>query len=270
MENQLALFGSPATVPEPKPTLPVAYSGKIIYETRGKAREYRELAANLYSGCDHGCVYCYAPNVIQRNRVEFHTDVHIRADILKGLDKDARGYAAAREKRQVLFCFTTDPYYTGEDAHKTTRAALQIMRTHDLHFCTLTKGGTRALRDIDLFTPDDAFASTLTSLHDAVSIEWEPNAALPDDRLAALYAFHRKGIPTWVSLEPVIDPKMTMEIIRASHTYVDEFKVGVLNYHPRAKEIDWKRFGFEVVELLESLGKRYYIKLDLKKAMGLV
>lgn len=270
MDNQLSLFGSPAPEPEPKPTLPVAYSGKIIYETRGKAREYRELAANLYSGCDHGCVYCYAPNVIQRNRVEFHTDVHIRTDILKGLEKDARGYAGAHEKRQVLFCFTTDPYYTGEDAHKTTRAALQIMRSHGLHFCTLTKGGTRALRDLDLFTPDDAFASTLTSLDETVSLEWEPNAAIPFDRLVALAAFHQSGIPTWVSLEPVIDPEETKRIIRTAYEYVDEFKVGVLNYHPRAQEIDWKRFGFEVVDLLESLGKRYYIKYDLKKAMGLV
>jgi DNA repair photolyase len=27
----------------------------IIYEPRGKAKEYADLAANLYLGCDHGC-----------------------------------------------------------------------------------------------------------------------------------------------------------------------------------------------------------------------
>ncbi|MFZ5453843.1 MAG: hypothetical protein ACOZF2_18480 [Thermodesulfobacteriota bacterium] len=33
----------------------------IIYEPRGKAREYSPLAANLYRGYAHACVYCFAP-----------------------------------------------------------------------------------------------------------------------------------------------------------------------------------------------------------------
>ena len=33
----------------------------IIYEPRGKAAEYSPLAANLYAGCGHGWLYCYAP-----------------------------------------------------------------------------------------------------------------------------------------------------------------------------------------------------------------
>ena len=32
-----------------------------IYEPKGAAREYAELACNLYTGCNHGCLYCYAP-----------------------------------------------------------------------------------------------------------------------------------------------------------------------------------------------------------------
>lgn len=33
----------------------------IIYKTTGRAREYSELAVNLYQGCAHACAYCYAP-----------------------------------------------------------------------------------------------------------------------------------------------------------------------------------------------------------------
>lgn len=33
----------------------------VVYEPRGRAREYSELAYNLYRGCTHGCRYCYAP-----------------------------------------------------------------------------------------------------------------------------------------------------------------------------------------------------------------
>lgn len=261
--DQLSMFDDPAPAAPRKP-----YTGKIIYETKGKAREYRELAANLYTGCDHGCLYCWAPLVLQRNREQFHTDVRVRTDVLKGLAKDAAGYAAAGETRQVMLCFTCDPYYAHENEHQTTRQAIQIIHRAGLHVCVLTKGGTRALRDLDLFTPADSFATTLTSLDAGVSRQWEPNAATPDDRLNALASFYNRGIPTWVSLEPVIDPETTKEIIRKSAEFVDEFKVGVLNYHPKAKEIDWRRFGFEVVELLDGLGKKYYLKDDLRKAMG--
>ena len=31
----------------------------IIYEPKGAAREYAELALNPYRGCTHRCIYCY-------------------------------------------------------------------------------------------------------------------------------------------------------------------------------------------------------------------
>ena len=80
-----------------------------------------------------------------------------------------------------------------------------MLQAHGLGICTLTKGGTRSLRDIDLFrTNRDSFASTLTSLDSTFSRKWEPHAALPADRLAALMKFHSASIFTWVSLEPVV------------------------------------------------------------------
>lgn len=32
----------------------------VIYEPKGMALEYAELAANLYRGCSHACRFCYA------------------------------------------------------------------------------------------------------------------------------------------------------------------------------------------------------------------
>jgi DNA repair photolyase len=131
--------------------------------------------------------------------------------------------------------------------------------------CVLTKGGNRSLQDIDLFTPEDSYAVTLTVLDDKRSLEWEPGAAVTSERIKVLQEFHKAGIPTWVSLEPVIDPQDTMWLIHATHEFVDEFKVGVLNYHPRANEIDWRKFANEVVEYLEKLGCNYYLKHDIRK-----
>lgn len=243
---------------------PRTYAGTVIYETAGRAREYRELACNLYTGCDHGCIYCYAPNALQRQRSVFHSHVEPRKDILVKLAKDAAGYGRAGERRQVLFCFAADPYCHADEEHRLTRRAIQVCHGHGLTVCILTKGGTRSLPDLDLFGASDSYACTLTSLDASVARQWEPNAATPGDRISALATFHAVGIPTWVSLEPVIDPQATYDIIECTAPFVDEFKVGKLNYRPEAARIDWRAFAKGAIALLERLGKKYYIKQDLR------
>jgi DNA repair photolyase len=126
---------------------------------------------------------------------EFDAGAVPRKDFLRNLKKDALKYQALGITEQVMLSFTTDPYHPGNT--KPTRRTLKILRNHSLAFCTLTKGGTRALRDIKLFRPErDAFASTLTTLDDRFSRKSERNAPLPGDRIQALRAFHELGIFT--------------------------------------------------------------------------
>jgi hypothetical protein len=87
---------------------------------------------------------------------------------------------------------------------------------------------------------------------------------VPADRIATIKEFHAAGIPTWVSLEPVIEPDAALKIIKRTHKYVDLYKVGKWNYDARAKEIDWTKFTLDAVTLLKDLGCKYLIKEDLK------
>jgi DNA repair photolyase len=132
---------------------------------------------------------------------------------------------AVRFTEQVLLSFTTDAYNPFDST--LTRPTIEILREFGLAYCVLTKGGTRALVDIDLYRPNrDAFASTLTSLDDAFSLKWEREAALPGDRITALKAFHSAGIYTWVSLEPTLDIESSLAIVQETHDYVDLYKIG--------------------------------------------
>jgi len=237
----------------------------VIYEPRGRAREYAPLAVNLYSGCEHGCVYCYAPTVLRRGAEEFHKAAVPRSNILKRLQKEGERRQGPRER--VLLCFTCDPYPPETGTNQVTREAIRILKENGWPVEVLTKGGTRACRDFDLLGPGDAFASTLTFLDPVQSAKWEPKAAPPLDRLAAIRKAYSLGIPTWVSLEPVIDPEQSLEIIRATHDMVDLYKVGKLNYHPAAQGVDWGAFGHAAEALLRRLGKRYYLKADLRAHM---
>jgi hypothetical protein len=163
-----------------------------------------------------------------------------------------------------MLSFTTDPYHPGDTA--LTRATLMTLQDHGLGICTLTKGGSRAMRDFDLFRPKrDAFASTLTSLDERFSQKWERNAALPDDRIAALRKFHEAGIFTWVSLEPTLDIDASLAIVAATHGFVDLYKVGRVNYLPMTKTTDWHDYTLRMIDLLNRLGAKHYIKKDLQK-----
>jgi|GEM_PF-429995 len=234
-----------------------------IYAPKGQAGEYAPLAANPYRGCGHGCAYCYVPRVLKMRRTEFDRPAIMRPNFLENLAKDAHKYQLARITEQVMLSFTSDPYHPGDNS--LTRHVIEILQRHGLGVCTLTKGGSRALRDIDLFRPDrDAFASTLTSLDDAFSLKWERHAALPGDRIATIKKFHDAGIYTWVSLEPTLDVESSLAIVKATHEFVDLYKVGRVNYLPMTKTTDWKNYTLQMIELLNTVGAQHYIKHDLQ------
>ena len=238
---------------------------RIIYAPNGQAGEYAKLATNPFRGCGHGCVYCYVPAVIKMARVDFDAGAMPKLNFLDRLVADAKKYQAHGITEQVMLSFTTDPYNHDDVKDGLTRKVLKALHRHGLGFCTLTKGGARALRDIDLFDPKrDAFASTLTTLHPDQSREWEPNAALPADRMATLKKFHDAGVFTWVSFEPVYDTEMTIALIKETAPYVDLFKIGRINYHRITREIDWRKFLESVLKAVNALKKNHYIKLDLQ------
>ncbi|MBW7965352.1 radical SAM protein [Bradyrhizobium sp. BR 10261] len=237
----------------------------VIYEPKGQAGEYAPLATNPYRGCGHACAYCYVPLVTKQKRHEFDAGAVWRDGYIEKLERDAAKFQAAGITGQVMLSFATDPYHPGDTMP--TRQALEILHHHGLSFCTLTKGGTRALRDIDLFRPQsDAFACTLTSMSDTFSAKWERHAAPPASRIAALRVFHARGIFTWVSLEPTLDVESSLAIIDATAPFVDLYKVGRANY---LKEItrttDWAAYTQRVIAKLQRLGKPHYIKRDLQQ-----
>lgn len=240
----------------------------IIYEPRGKAGEYSPLAANLYKGCSHACVYCFAPSATFTDRQRFSEESYIRPRqaVLEQLRKDAS--AIAGDPRPILLSFTSDAYQECEKTLGVTRQALEILAAHRLTPQILTKAGAWAIkRDADILSRCcGIWAATLTTDDPAVSLEWEPGAALPSDRIEALRLAKAAGLQTWVSFEPVIDPQAVYRLIEATKDFVDLYKVGKLNYHKHAATINWPLFRETTIDLLRSLGKDFYIKNDLRLA----
>ena len=237
----------------------------VVYEPKGRAREYSELACNLYRGCTHGCRYCYAPSCMRTTAEKWHTHAEPRPNVLKYLEKDAvklRG-----DSRRVLFCFLSDPYQPLERIERLTRQALRIIAKYRLNSQVLTKGSADLIQE-DLGLMKDACTQlgiTLCFADDTLRQYWEPHASTVEERFAVLKAAHKAGIFTWVSLEPVLDPKQALEVIRKAAPYVNFWKIGKLN-HMKTEEakVDWRKFREDVEKLLTKFVASYYIKEDLR------
>lgn len=231
-----------------------------IYEPKGAAKEYGDLALNIYTGCPHRCYYCFAPNVLHTEREKFHSNVQPRPGIVEEVRKQLE-----KEKitgKLIHLCFTCDPYPTRHDT-SVTREIIQLLKEHGNHVQILTKGDGR--RDFDLLDGEDWYGITLSSMNVYQCLHDEPDAEGPNTRLAALIQAHNIGIKTWVSFEPVIGYESVLTTIGMYFQFFDKVKIGKLNYHP--SDIDWKKFGHDAEDLCRKLGLHYYIKDSLRAEM---
>jgi len=196
----------------------------LIYEPKGPAAEYSLLAINHFVGCSHGCTYCYVPRILHIPKIAFHGQVisrvfgqlpRLKYNLLGRLREETPKFAGT--DKRVMLCFACDPYQPLNDDTQMTRQVIQILREHAIPFQILTKAGRRSEADLDLYGPRDAYAATMTFWDYDQAIHYEPYAASPLERANVLCVAHAMGIETWVSLEPVIDPEQSLEIIKQTH-----------------------------------------------------
>ncbi len=234
---------------------------QTIYEPKGRALEYSPLALNLYTGCTHNCLYCFNKKMPWYDGIKF-SKPEPRKGLLAALKKEAAKMVG--DKRDILLCFTCDPYPPIKE--DITREVLEIMECYDLKPQILTKAGARATRDFGLLQTNNwKFGTTLTLNNKADLALWEPGAAGYEDRVAAIRYAKSMGIYTWVSLEPVIKPEQTLQIIEDLVDMVDFWKIGKLNYMPELERgIDWHGFLKKATSILK--GCKYMVKKDLLEA----
>lgn len=236
---------------------------RVIYQPKGAAREYSELAINLFIGCENGCKYCYAPACTFNTKEKYHNVIRIRKNILDLLQKDLIDMSKLKDKRRVLFCFITDPYQGDYYFNKVTSEALALFKAYNIPMQILTKGGMKAARDFHLYKKTDAYASTLTFYDEQKSFEWEPKASSPRDRIRSLRKAKEKGINTWASFEPVVEPEETYKLFEHTKDVVDLYKIGKINRY-KGIDVDWYKFTDKIINLCEKNNKNYYIKDSLK------
>jgi DNA repair photolyase len=195
-------------VPLPRPV-----AGKIsVRETRCSTLLHRlaygastGYTANLYRGCTHGCVYCYAPSLTHDERGwGSYVDVKVNApDVmereLKGLRRD-----------QVFLSSASDPYQPVEAKYRVTRRCLELLRRSRFPVSILTRSPL-ILRDLELLKRLE-WVRVGMSITTVPVREFEPGVPPLRRRIATLKEIASAGIRTWVSLAPVIPGAIKVDL----------------------------------------------------------
>ena len=184
---------------------------KALYHHGRKGLPYG-TDLNIYSGCSHGCIYCYARANYAARRDVPYTDFQIsllRHGIVKALDMEL--YNLNREVKEmpvINIGGSCDSYQPPEAINTAMRDILAILIKYKVPAVLSTKS-VFIIRDLDLI---DSLASTahvnvsitITSENHSVSHKIEPGASPPADRIAALKELSRTRAFTGLHYFPVI------------------------------------------------------------------
>jgi len=234
----------------------------IIYEPKGAAREYAELALNIYKGCTHSCVYCYNNGRYGR-KGDFFKRANPRKALVNGLVLDCRYLKDkyADDCPEILLTFLGDAYQPAEQTLGHTRLAIRNLISAGLPFTILTKS-MLINRDFDMLSRYLKFRAgfSFTTLDLMEAKEWEPGCGNPYDRADILRKFKSHGTKTWVSLEPVMAVESTIRVIRELNQYVDFFWIGALQHMKSPDPIDLVEAHRRIMETLDFHHCKYKFK----------
>ncbi|MDD1743210.1 MAG: radical SAM protein [Methanomassiliicoccales archaeon] len=163
-----------------------------------------DYALNPYVGCAHGCIYCYAPFLLNRPRETWRGPVGARITMPHLLRSEVSGLTGT-----IGIGTVTDPYQPAEASLMLTRKCLEIVRGKGVRVSIHTKSQL-VLRDLDILKRlhDPEVGVTLTTIDDDLARIFEPGAPRPADRLNALEGLVHAGINTYVLIGPII-PSVT-------------------------------------------------------------
>jgi DNA repair photolyase len=207
-----------------------------------------KLTLNPYSGCDHGCVYCYASSYVQN-----FADCRHKKALLQTLTREA-----AKLKGEIVsISNSSDPYPRVEANLGWTRKCLEILAQSNCRIQIITKSNI-VTRDGDLLTKvPSTVALTITTDDDNLAKVLEPHAPSPTGRLRAAQDLIGKGIPVSVRIDPILpfvneDPRKlvtTLARIGVKHITSSTYK---------PKPDNWRRLSDALPKVAEKLKPFYF------------
>ena len=169
-----------------------------------------DRSINVYRGCEHGCVYCYARPTHAYLGLspgqDFESRIFAKHDAPAQLERElARpGY----ECRMIAMGTNTDPYQPTERRLALTRGVLKVLDRHEHPVGIVTKSAL-VTRDADILSRMArrklaTVALSVTTLDRDLARTMEPRASIPAKRLEAMRSLSEAGVPVGVMVAPIV------------------------------------------------------------------
>ena len=216
----------------------------IVRETQPKTilsvSKVYPYVINPYTGCQHGCSYCYA-RFMKRftgHREPWGQFVDVKVNALDLLKREI----TKKKPGRVWISGVCDPYQPLEAKYKLTRQCLEILAQNNWPVTVQTRSSL-VLRDIDILKEGRDFevGLSITTADDRIRKLFEPDAPTIKDRVRALDVLHQAGIRTYVMIAPMLPGAEGLAEILAGK--VDFVIVDRMNYN----HADWvyRKYGLD-------------------------
>ena len=229
--------------------------GPVVREIEAKSilnvSKIHDYCVNPYTGCEVGCVYCYAALFMRRYSGhsepwgEF-VDVKVNAPALlaKQIVKAKRG--------TIWFASVCDPYQPLEERYALTRRLLEVLVGHDFPVEIQTKSA-RVRRDLDVIRriPNVEVGFTIATDDETIAGMFEPRASPIGERVEVLREFKAAGVSTFAFAGPLLpgNPERLAALLAGA---VDRVLIDRMNYIPAVKAF-YARHG-----LLDALTDSFF------------
>lgn len=164
-----------------------------------------DYAVNCYTGCVHGCAYCYARFMGRFHHVgqEWGSFVDVKVNAPDVLSRQI-ARAGLFPSGSVFLSSVCDAYQPLEEEYALTHKCLSLLvqAGYSVHVQTKSR---LVCRDFDLLAaPNATLCLTITTLDAALAARIEPGASSPADRLETLRQARAAGIRAKAFVGPLL------------------------------------------------------------------
>jgi len=240
--------------------------GPVVREIEAKSilnpSKIHDYCVNPYTGCEVGCVYCYAALFMRRYSGhsepwgEF-VDVKVNAPALlaKQIIKAKRG--------TIWFASVCDPYQPIEERMALTRRSLEVLVGRNFPVEIQTKSA-RVRRDLDVIRriPYVEVGFTIATEDETIAGMFEPHASPVRERVEVLKEFKAAGVTTFAFAGPLLpgNPERLAALLAGA---VDRVLIDRMNYIPAVRGF-YSRHG-----LLDALTDSFFRTQSARLAKAL-
>ncbi|WP_336513936.1 PA0069 family radical SAM protein [Pollutibacter soli] len=209
------------------PTVYIEEYAKTLVNKVDSPDLHFDYSMNPYSGCEHGCIYCYARNAHEYHGFSAGIDFESKIIVRRNAPQLLHDFLMrpSWEPAPIMLSGNTDCYQPAEQTYRLTRQLLEVCLRFKQPVNIITKNAG-VLKDLDVISELArlklvSIVLTITSLDEKIRRVMEPRTTTAKQKFETMRQLAEAGIRVGVMIGPVIpgltDHEISSILEKASH-----------------------------------------------------